>query len=796
VSKGIANQARVGRQRARVGSKRRRVDKELEERVAQRASELATANEALRESERNWRLVLDNIPGMVAVLAADGTAQFVNRRIIEYTGMTRVEEYKEWGTNGTLHPEDLAHVAEAFTKSLASGSPYQIVHRVRRSDGVYRWFQSSGVQCRDASGQTVQWCSVLTDFDERKRAEDALRERERESRLIVNSIPGLVATLTPAGEVELVNDQVLQYCGGTLREMRQWATNGTVHPEDLAHAVDVIGQSMMSGDAYEIIERLRRFDGIYRWFQVRGLPFRDSGGRIVRWYVLLTDIDDLKRAEEALRESERESRLIVDSIPGLVVALAHDGEVEFVNGQGLEFFGLPLEELKHWGTNGAIHPEDLPQLMEDFTQAIASGQPFEWEVRGRRFDGVYRWFQSRGYPLRDPSGRIVRWYNLLTDIHDRKRAEEELRRAYDSFADAQRLSKTGSFITDLVADEHRWSDETLRIFEFDSATKVTSQRIRDMVHPDDLPSFDSVMARAMTGSDVTFGFRIVTAQGAVKNIRGVAHVIDQIEGRPMFVGALQDVTERMEAEEALNKARSELAHVARVTTVSALTASIAHEINQPLSGIITNAGTCLRMLAADPPDVDGARETAKRTIRDGNRASDVITRLRALFSKKEFALESLDLNDATREVIALSLSDLQRQRVVLQSEFADDLPNVTGDRVQLQQVILNLVRNASDAMMDVDDRPRQLLVRTERENGDRVRVTVRDSGIGVDRQSMNKLFDAFYTTKSGGMGIGLSVSRSIVERHHGRLWAEPNDGPGATFSFSIPLEPIPRSHGR
>jgi signal transduction histidine kinase len=280
------------------------------------------------------------------------------------------------------------------------------------------------------------------------------------------------------------------------------------------------------------------------------------------------------------------------------------------------------------------------------------------------------------------------------------------------------------------------------------------------------------------------------------HLRGMARVMEQIAGRPLFIGALQDVTESKIAEEALDRARSELAHVARVTTLNALTASIAHEINQPLSGIITNAGTCLRMLAADPPDVDGARETAKRTIRDGNRASDVITRLRALFSKKEFALESLDLNDATREVIALSLSDLQRQRVVLQSEFADDLPNVTGDRVQLQQVILNLVRNASDAMMDVEDRPRQLLVRTERENGDRVRVTVRDSGIGVDRQSMDKLFDAFYTTKSGGMGIGLSVSRSIVERHHGRLWAEPNDGPGATFSFSIPLEPIPRSHGR
>ena len=215
-----------------------------------------------------------------------------------------------------------------------------------------------------------------------------------------------------------------------------------------------------------------------------------------------------------------------------------------------------------------------------------------------------------------------------------------------------------------------------------------------------------------------------------------------------------------------------------------------------LSGIITNAGTCLRMLDADPPDVEGARETARRTIRDGNRASDVITRLRALFSKKEFTLESLDLNEATREVIALSLSDLQRNRVVLQSELADDLPTVTGDRVQLQQVILNLLRNASDAMVDVHDRPRQLLVKTEREDGDRVRVTVRDAGMGVDAsEPWTKLFDAFYTTKSDGMGIGLSVSRSIIERHHGRLWAEPNDGPGATFSvFDSPRSR--KRHGR
>ncbi|PWT83722.1 MAG: PAS domain-containing sensor histidine kinase, partial [Blastocatellia bacterium] len=188
----------------------------------------------------------------------------------------------------------------------------------------------------------------------------------------------------------------------------------------------------------------------------------------------------------------------------------------------------------------------------------------------------------------------------------------------------------------------------------------------------------------------------------------------------------------------------------------------------------------------DPINVDGARETVRRIIRDGNRAADVIARLRALFSRRAFTLERVDLTEAALEVIALSLNDLQRNRVVLESELADDVPVVAGDRVQLQQVMLNLLRNAVDAMIDVDDRPRRLVIRTEREGTDGVRLTVRDAGVGLDRQTMNKLFDAFFTTKSDGMGIGLSISRSIIERHHGRLWAEPNDGPGTTFAFSIP----------
>jgi C4-dicarboxylate-specific signal transduction histidine kinase len=256
-----------------------------------------------------------------------------------------------------------------------------------------------------------------------------------------------------------------------------------------------------------------------------------------------------------------------------------------------------------------------------------------------------------------------------------------------------------------------------------------------------------------------------------------------------YIGAVQDVTQRRFSEEALAKVRSELSFVARVMSLGVLTASIAHEVNQPLSGIVTNASTCLRLLAAEPPNIAGALETARRTIRDAHRASEVIARLRALFNKKDAPSEAVDLNEATREVIALSLSELQRNRIVLRLDLADDLPLVTSDRVQIQQVILNLVRNASDAMSSVDDRPRQLLIRTERDEGDRVRLSVRDAGIGFDPQGTNRLFEAFYTTKHDGMGIGLSVSRSIVESHRGRLWAAVNDGPGATFSFSIPRGP-------
>jgi C4-dicarboxylate-specific signal transduction histidine kinase len=339
----------------------------------------------------------------------------------------------------------------------------------------------------------------------------------------------------------------------------------------------------------------------------------------------------------------------------------------------------------------------------------------------------------------------------------------------------------------VATDEITLSDEVYRILQLDPKVPVTLATIDERIHPEGIPSLAELVARVRTeGRTFECEHRMLMPDGSVRYLHVVAHGTRDHQGQLEYIGAIQDVTQRRLSGEALGRARAELAHIARVTSLGALTASIAHEVNQPLSGIITNASTGLRMLASEPANVDGARETLRRTIRDGHRAAEVIARLRAMFSRRETASERVDLNEATREVVTLTLSELQRHRVVLRMQLAEDLPVVIGDRVQLQQVVLNLLLNASEAMSDIDDRPRELVVRSTLDGPDCVRLDVRDAGTGISPENVSQLFDAFYTTKSGGMGIGLSVSRSIIDSHHGRLVATPNDGPGATFSFSIP----------
>jgi len=503
-----------------------------------------------------------------------------------------------------------------------------------------------------------------------------------------------------------------------------------------------------------------------------------------------------RTAELAAANAELQLQVgLLQSLPVSAWTLKPDGTPDFVNRVWLEYSGQSLDFVRSrpdaW--MAAVHPEDRETASRSFWEGVRSGQGFAMETRSRRArDGTYRWHLNQAVVLRDAEGTVLKFVGTTTDIDDQKRAEEKLRRSEAFLAEGQRLGQVGSYSWRPATDEITWSAELYRIYELEIGMPVTLELIRSRVHPEDVTLIEKMKMVDQTregGRDFEWRYRLLMPDHSIKYMHAVAHATRDQDGQSEYMASVQDVTARSLAEEARDKAQSELANVARVMSLGALTASIAHEVNQPLSGIITNASTCLRMLAADPPQLEGARETARRTIRDGNRMSEVIARLRALFRKKEPTTESVNLNDAVLEVIALSIVELQKNRVMLRPELADDLPLVTGDRVQLQQVILNLLRNGSDAMSTVEDRPRQLVIRTERDDGDRVRLTVQDAGIGFDPQAADRLFDPFYTTKGDGMGIGLSVSRSIIERHHGRLWATLNDGPGAAFSFSIPRTP-------
>jgi PAS domain S-box-containing protein len=868
--------------------------------------------ERQQESERT--LILDSIPGLAALLSATGEVEFVNRELAEYFGQT-LDELRTWGTNGTVHPDDLGHVVEVFGASIASGIPYEIVQRLRRGDGVYRWMQNRGFPLRDSRGEITNWCVLLIDIDEKKHAEDALKLREQELKLIIDTIPALVWAAGADGRLDYFNKHSLDFLGLTSEQATGGAWTEAIHPDDERNLASAWKRILTSEQSGETETRLRRYDGEYRWVLLRADPLRDESGKIVRWYGINIDIDDRKRGETLLKESEQKFRALfeeagagitlLDLTPGTPIqtnramqTMLNSSEDELrtvetftaLTAEGNRDTDLELfVELRHgkrdslrqekhfilkdgrsvWAnviftllrdsegvprTVISIHEditerklaiEELREKQEllDLAQKAARAMAFDWQIQKEvnkwspeqeslyglepgtfdgRFqswksliyppdwpgvvkalevakntgdisaeyrvvwpDGSIHWLMAKGQMFLDEKLEPRRMVGFTADVTERKLVEEELRRSEAFLAEGQHLARLGNFSWCVSTDEITWSEQLYRIFGFEPGTPVTIELIASRAHPEDAAMLYDMVERAGRGvSDFEYEHRVLMEDGSIKYLHLIAHRTpgDEFE----YIGAVQDVTQRRLAEEALSNARSELARAAGMMSLGVLTASIAHEVNQPLSGIVTNASTCLRMLDADPPNIDGARETARRTIRDGNRASEVITRLRALFTKKDFTVEPLDLNDAALEVIALSRNEFQKKQVTVQTALAKDLPLVDGDRVQLQQVILNLLLNAADSMRGVEDRPRQLTLTTASDVDDHVRLSVRDEGNGFAPGEAEKLFRAFYTTKESGMGIGLSVSKSIIESHHGRLWATPNDGPGSTFCFSLP----------
>jgi hypothetical protein len=754
------------------------------------------AEDALRESERKLRQLIESVPCNFWSARPDGKATHVNQRLLDYFGI-RLEDQKPVGPEdqkpsvwlSVLHPDDAPDTERVVNHAFRTGEPFQAVHRLRRADGEYRWHRVRAEPLRDHEGHIIEWYGFSFDIDEgkkaedqlrrseaylaeaqrishtgswalsplmtrilywseecyriwgfdpaqglperkavwrrihpddrdrvldeaeealrqkrdynidfrivlpggtvkhldafghhrfseqeelievigtnvdvteRKRAEEVIRENEYKLRQIIETVPGLVWSTRPDGEPTHLSQKVLDYSGMRFEEFLQLGWKEFMHPDDFPETMNAFSHAIQTGTSWQAVHRLRRADGEYRWHHARGEPLSDREGRIIQWYGLTVDIDDLKKAQDALRESEQSLRSAIDGIAGLIAILAANGELETVNRQIIEYFGRPVEELKDWGTSDAVHPEDLPSILELFKRSIAAGIPFQYELRLRRFDGEYRWFEDRIVPIRDGSGRIIRWYALLVDIEDRTRALERLQQMQSDFA-----------------------------------------------------------------------------------------------------------------------------HMNRVSMMGELAASLSHEVTQPIASARNNARAAQNFLNKQTPDLREVEEALGCVVADADRAGNIVDRIRDHIKKAPPRKALCDLNAAINEVVVLARSAIVQNGVSVQSRLAEGLSPIHGDRVQLQQVVLNLILNAVEAMGSSKAGPRELLISTEQDHNGTL-VAVRDSGPGIDPAHFERVFDAFYTTKPKGTGMGLSICRSIINVHGGRLWAEENEPCGTVFQFTLP----------
>jgi PAS domain S-box-containing protein len=464
-----------------------------------------------------------------------------------------------------------------------------------------------------------------------------------------------------------------------------------------------------------------------------------------------------------------------------IIASWNSGAEKLFGYTAAEVIGKPVTIL--------IPPDRIDEEPQILGRIKRREQVIHYETVRRRKDGSEIDVSLTVLPVLDKSGKVIGASKIARDITERKRAEEKLRRSEACLAEGQRLSHTGSWAWNVHTGELFWSQEQFRIFGLDPEKVKPSYEIAfEMVHPEERSIMRRDFEKAVNElRDFEANYRITRADGTIRHMHSVSHPVFNESGALIeYVGTVVDTTECKRAEEAARSAQSELAHAARALTLVELTASIAHEVNQPLGAIVADGQACLRLLARDEPDIEEVREAVGCMISDAMRARKVIRRIRALLKKKAPEKSPLDINEALQEVIALTAGELGKNQVLLRTELEADLPPVRGDRVELQQVLLNLILNGCEAMSVSGWRPRELLISSRKCETDEVMVSVRDSGVGIDPQTAERLFDAFFTTKEGGLGLGLSISRRIIEAHGGRIWAARNEDRGATLRFTLP----------
>jgi PAS domain S-box-containing protein len=698
-----------------------------------------------------------------------------------------------------VHPDDRAAVQRTIDDASRDGRDFDHEYRLLMPDGSVKYVHAVARTARDASGG-IEFVGALTDVTVAKEAERKLRRSEA----YLAETQHLSHTSSWAWDVrrrEFVyrSAEIYNLFGFDPEKgvVPLQAFRDRIFPEDRPRNIEAASRAIREKADFEVDFRVALPDGSVKHIHSVGHPVVNSDGEVVELIGTHLDVTEqyeanekLQRAFDEIKKSEDRLRLVIDTIPTLVWRAGPEGIPDFLNQQALDYTGLSLDQAAT-GWPRAFHPNDKKGMLQKWSAIRESGVRGELEARLRRFDGEYRWFLFRAEPLHDEVGNIVKWYGSSTDIEDRKRTEEALHESEQRFRDYAETASDWFWETGPDHRVTRVSDHLnavgiapsrlTGVSRWDIATDVESESEKWRLHRETLDAHRPFR---------DFVYSTVSESGSPVYVQSSGKPFFDASGKLLgYRGTGTDITATIRAdhaEQALREAQAELAHVTRVIMLGELTASIAHEVNQPLAAVVANAEACLRWLDRDIPDLAAARRSVEWVINDGCRASDVVRRVRALANKTDIEKVPLDVNNLVGEAIALVQRELSNHRVSLRTEFAPALPTILGDRVQLQQVIINLVMNAIEAMQPITERPRELVIRSRQHEAQHACVSVTDCGVGISTENANRLFNAFFTTKSSGLGMGLSICRSIVEAHGGRLSACPNEGPGATFQFILP----------
>ena len=624
-----------------------------------------------------------------------------------------------------------------------------------------------------------------------------MRESEHKLRQIIESaVPGMLWVTGPDGEVTRVNQRTLDFTGArSVEDLLNLGWKKFLHPEDFPKTANAFFHAIQTGESYENLQRVRRVDGEYRWHHVRAEPLRDREGRIIEWYGLSVDIDEGKKIEERFRCSEAyltEAQRLTHT-----ATAAYDAtKILYFSDEAFRLFGFdPLQGLpSREAVWQRIHSDDVDTVNEKIERALRERRSFQNEFRLELPDGTVKHVDADILPVFSATGELVEIIATAVDVTERKRAEGTLRRGEAWLAQAQRLSQTGTWVLDGTTKRHflYWSDESYRIWGLDPLQGLPSRDdMWERIHPDDRERvWGEVQDALREKRDFLAEFRILLPDGTVKYLEANTHHEFSPLGALLEVICTNvDVTERKRAQderERLRQLEADLAHINRLSMMGELAASLSHEILHPIATARNNARAGMRFLEMRPPNLNEVREALACVVRDVDRANDIVGRIRSQIKRTPPRKECFDLNEAINEVIVMVRSAIAKDTISVSTRLMDGLVPVQGDRVQLQQVLVNLILNAVEAMSSVEGGTRELSIRTEQNQPGGILVAVHDSGPGIDPVNFDRVFEPFYTTKTSGVGMGLSICQTIINGHGGRLWMRANEPRGAVFQFTLP----------